>query len=324
MFPHKPGTGGPASFQKRITSILLKNEYDLMYPKENSHPDIIFIVGSTAKFFWLLNRKFYGAKILYRLDGKNWLHKKNGNGWSLRNKIKAEIINFYSKIIHDYLADYIVYQSDFVLRLWNKGKTKTKYSIIHNGVSLEEFRPNPKSFRNIKLMCLEGYIDYTPYAIELLNDLSKFLKSKCDIIVYGKIRWDKNKTNLTKDIDYKGEINFIDVPKAYSDCIYLSLDINAACPNTVIEALASGIPVVGFDTGALTELVSEEAGIIVPYGSDPWELAYPDVKKLADAILTILDNYESFSRGARKLAESKYDINLMTEEYIKVIKKIIK
>lgn len=69
--------------------------------------------------------------------------------------------------------------------------------------------------------------------------------------------------------------------------IYLSLDINPACPNTVIEALSSGAPVVGFNTGALNELVISDSGVVVPYGSDPWNLEYPDVKSLAKAILKI-------------------------------------
>jgi glycosyltransferase involved in cell wall biosynthesis len=45
-----------------------------------------------------------------------------------------------------------------------------------------------------------------------------------------------------------------------------SADLNAACPNSVIEALACGLPVLAFDTGALQELVVGDAGRVVPYG----------------------------------------------------------
>jgi glycosyltransferase involved in cell wall biosynthesis len=98
--------------------------------------------------------------------------------------------------------------------------------------------------------------------------------------------------------------------------VYLSLDIHPACPNTVAEALACGAPVVAFDTGALPELVDETCGIIVPYGSNPWDLEYPDVESLMLGIKKIFNNYNSYSRIAFKKANDNYCLDMMYEEYI--------
>jgi glycosyltransferase involved in cell wall biosynthesis len=47
-----------------------------------------------------------------------------------------------------------------------------------------------------------------------------------------------------------------------------SADLNAACPNSVIEALACGTPVLGYDTGALPEMVPPKSGRIAHYGGN--------------------------------------------------------
>ena len=44
-----------------------------------------------------------------------------------------------------------------------------------------------------------------------------------------------------------------------------------------MEALACGMPVVSFDTGALPELVTQDAGRVVAYGADAWRLEPPDI-----------------------------------------------
>jgi hypothetical protein len=59
-------------------------------------------------------------------------------------------------------------------------------------------------------------------------------------------------------------------------------------------ALASGIPVTGFDIGSLAELVPPEAGRLVPYGSDPYAMGMPDIRGLEDAAVQVLSGWERF------------------------------
>ena len=101
------------------------------------------------------------------------------------------------------------------------------------------------------------------------------------------------------------------------------MDINPACPNTVIEALNCGIPVVAYDTGALKEIVSMDSGILVPYGSNPWKLEYPDVETLVNAILKIRNNYYYYSENAVTNAQKKFTIEIMGRKYLEVFKEIL-
>jgi glycosyltransferase involved in cell wall biosynthesis len=322
IFPHKAGSGGPGSFQQRIIEKFKNNGYSIHYCGDSGKMDIVFVVGSTSKLFWLFIMKWKGAKILYRLDGISWLHSVKGSRWPFKEKLKADLINLLCKFIHAFLADYVVYQSEFVKNWWDKEawvKRKKNFMIINNGISLSDFYPRHSDENELSLICLEGYLDYSPYAITLLNNLHKSLGDSIKLKVYGGIKWKKELMSLLKSIDYRGVIKFNQVKEIYKDGIYLSLDVNPACPNTVIEALASGVPVVGFDTGSLKELVDEGCGIVVPYGSDPWKLGYPDVDALRLAILKVQQNWKQYSVNARASAEKRFNISKIAESYIGVI-----
>jgi glycosyltransferase involved in cell wall biosynthesis len=95
-----------------------------------------------------------------------------------------------------------------------------------------------------------------------------------------------------------------------------SAEINAPCPNSVIEALACGLPVAAFDAGSLPELVQGDAGIVVPYGGDPWKLDYPDFIGLAKAARQIVEDQQRFRNGARSRAEQIFDLENMTSRYM--------
>ncbi len=318
-FPHKPGSGGPGSFQKKFSAELEHRGWKVMYRGDTGRPDLVFVVGGTRHILWLIWMKIKGIPLLYRLDGINWLHRKKQI--SYKHWIKAEITNLINKCIHAYIADYIVYQSAFVQRWWNHAGfvVRKNVAVIYNGVVMpDSVSVQQHSFQN-RLLILEGNIDYTPYAIRLLNELADKLRNKLEIVLYGNFEMAGSQMKLSRDIHYGGFLPRESVNDVMYGSIYLSLDIQPACPNTVIEALSCGVPVVAFDTGSLNELVTPEAGMIVPYGSDPWQLAYPDVESLVKAILKVRDSYATYSQNARKLAVERFSVAVMTDKYLGVI-----
>ena len=87
----------------------------------------------------------------------------------------------------------------------------------------------------------------------------------------------------------------------------------------MIEALACGLPVVGFDSGSLTELVQGDAGRVVPYGGNPWKLEIPDTESLAQASLPLLANPQRYRQAARALAEAQFDLEAMADAYLQAL-----
>jgi glycosyltransferase involved in cell wall biosynthesis len=101
--------------------------------------------------------------------------------------------------------------------------------------------------------------------------------------------------------------------------LLFSADLNAACPNAVIEAMACGLPVVAFDTGALAEIVTGDAGRVVPYGGNHWKLEPPQLPPLVEAAAGILEDNERFRQGARARACSAFGLDTMVDQYLEAL-----
>jgi glycosyltransferase involved in cell wall biosynthesis len=101
-------------------------------------------------------------------------------------------------------------------------------------------------------------------------------------------------------ITWRGVVPREDIPAIDRAAhVLFSTDLNAACPNSVIEALACGLPVLAYDTGALAEMVQDGAGEVVPYGADHWQLEDPLIPPLAEACLTHLQDNPAYRQRAR-------------------------
>jgi glycosyltransferase involved in cell wall biosynthesis len=84
-------------------------------------------------------------------------------------------------------------------------------------------------------------------------------------------------------------------------------------PNTVLESMACGTPVVGFDAGGIPEMVRhEQTGLTAPVG---------DVAALAAAIRRVLLEPElarRLSTQCRAVAESEYSLALQAQRFIEL------
>lgn len=309
-FPHRPGSiGGPSSFQKRFETKLRENGYIVLYSDDKiENSSAIFIVGGTRKILWLLKNKMNGTKIILRLDGINDYGFNFKNGFL--NFIKSRLIHQITNFIRRKIANHVVYQSLYVKNVWDKyGNKLINSSIIYNAVSLDEFFPVRKNnkLENLRVIAVEGTVQ-GDLALEALKAITV---TKID--VYGRVHAKIQKDILmhqNKNVYFHGPIPLKNIPKVFEGRkIYLCLEINPACPNSVIEALASGVPVIGYDSGSLSELVGN-AGVIMPYkGGNSSKMQAPNCESLNAAILTISKDYEYYSNLARNRANKFFSLH---------------
>lgn len=107
---------------------------------------------------------------------------------------------------------------------------------------------------------------------------------------------------------------------AYSAAdIYALPSLQDNLPNTAVEALACGIPVVGFDVGGIPDLIRpNETGLLAPLA---------DVSAFAAALLVLLSDHERrerMSRRCREVAVAEFDQELQATRYKSLYQRLVK
>ncbi len=337
------------SFQHRLAAGLKKRHVEVGYDLTQRDYQAILVVGGTRNLPGLWRARRRGIPIIQRLDGMNWLHRLAGirkSGW--RHYVRAAYGNELLALIRSRMANRVIYQSEFSRQWWEQahGRTPVPFSVIFNGVDLDLYSPNgpgePPRDRWRVLMVegslMGGYEQGLSVAVHWIEALINLLTrqrldafpTKVELMIAGKVpealknQWDAQVSRSAYApqliLNWAGLAPGDQIPVLdRSAHLLYSSDINPACPNSVIEALACGLPVISFDTGALPELVQDGAGIVIPYGGDPWRLGPPDLESLASGALSILQNLDSYRVNARRRAEKAFDLNRMVDAYLEVL-----
>lgn len=327
ILPDYQGVGGPASFQARLTHGLESRGIEVHHDPTRADLDAVLVIAGTRHLAQLRSLKARRIPIVQRLNGMNWTHKKVRTG--IKHFLRAEAYNWLLSTIRRFFASTIVYQSQFTQRWWTQvhGKIKTASTVIHNGVDLDIYSPSttvlPPDDR-IRILVIEGnlggghefgFLNVVNFCRQFKEQLNKPLELK----VVGKVPVALQEKLISETwIDWAGVIDRDQIPDIlHSSHLYMPCEINAACPNSLIEALACGTPVIGFETGALSELVGADGGIIVPYGASDTNLEPANVAALLPAAHRILERLETYQIAARSRAREYFDVNQMVDKYLK-------
>jgi len=328
IVPRVVGLAGVASFRLKFENGLRTRGVDVTH--DMSEPsDAILVLAGTKYLLPLWKARSRGQRIVQRLDGINWVHRVRWAG--LRYTVRAIYGNWNLSFIRSRLADEVIYQSQFINNWWDDWYRPAHIpsSVIVNGVDLDQYTPDGLHERpsmHYRLLIVEGSMAGSLnsglfHAVELANHLSQ--KFKIELNIVGRV--DSYTKNRLKD-QTAFRINFMDAVKREhipwlmrSSHLLFSAEVNPPCPNSVIESLACGLPVIGFDTGSLSELVQGDAGRLAPIGANQWKLEQPNIQSLVDAAEEVLQENDRFRKSAREHAEENLSLDKMVDKYLGVL-----
>jgi phosphatidylinositol alpha-1,6-mannosyltransferase len=137
------------------------------------------------------------------------------------------------------------------------------------------------------------------------GDAEPLLKERC------------HELGLDHSVEFKGFVAWEDVIALYQNAhVFVLPSFNEGMSIALLEAMASGLPVIVTDTGGTQELVSEENGLVVPW-------ADPDA--LADALAFLLESPERMRRmgqNSRRVA-LQFDWEHFTRRHVALFSRVL-
>lgn len=311
--------GGVSTFLKNLRRYLDKIKYPYtVNVKEGS--SIFFPVATKLEDIKYIKSK--GGKVIQRLDGI-YYPTQHGDEYLSRNE---PIKNIYQNY-----ADFIVFQSEYSKKqcVYMFGeKTKSEYTLILNGVDNSIFFPSQSHVFNKKIKFVSTGNFRKTLMLEPIIKALELLQSDGILFEYhivGKVI--PEITNLLERnfVTYHGEkeAKYIAELLRNSDAL-LHSQLNDLCPNSVIEAIGTGLPVVAFNSGGVRELLSFSEDTLAEVNScDLFHLASDlDYKNYYNKIKYLIKNFENLKKRALGHVND-YALEVMGAKYVEVFNKFL-
>jgi len=259
--------------------------------------------------------------IVLRLDG---VYYDKATNFRIRNK---EI----SKSHH--IADAVIYQSELSKKMCEKYllKRKTKiYSVIHNGIDSIKWL-NPKKHGEINIVSCAKW--RRPKRLqEIIKIFMKYLKyyPKAKLHIIGPMV-KGSRIIKRRNIIYHGNVGYKKMIRIYSEMdIYLHLCKKDSCPSTVIESIASGIPVITTNIcGGATEMCKLTDGCVIVNGEseslEPDYIYQDPYNKLPTLVGNrILKSVIKLTKEKRRvILPEELNIEHVAKQYLNIMEKLI-
>jgi len=240
------------------------------------------------------------------------------------------------------LADHVFYQSAFCREAAERflGPAPGGAEVLYNAVDTKAFRPQGKR-RGAVVRLLstgtisnEGRFRMFENALEALAHLRRLRRDWRYEFAGGfgppqarlreRAREAVGRRGLSGCVTLSGAFSREEAPLVYARAdVHFHFRAMDWCPNAVLEAMASGLPVVYPGAGGAGELVGEEAGLAVPCDVN-WETpARFDPRKAAEALAVTMDSARPLGAAARARAKEKFDLQMWLDGHRKVFGELL-
>jgi len=218
-------------------------------------------------------------------------------------------------------ADFVIWQSQFSRDCADHflGRRSGPGEILFNAVDIDFFKPVMSTeLRPFTFLVAGKTSKDLSYRLELaIESIALARKSGLNTclliagVVHERARLQSlvESYSLTKYIHFLGPYSQQEAPLIFqSSDAYLSLTFQDVCPNSVIEAMSCGLPILYSSSGGVPELVGPDAGIGLHVPRDWSRINVPPVHLVVAAMFEIFRNSCSYSIAARKRALEHFNI----------------
>ena len=251
----------------------LKVIFQLLWVLEEKQIDLIHANSLAAGLIGGIAAKLYGIPIV--------MHKRYATAYGVLDRLCEKLL------------DRVILVSEATRWAF---APHSKQALIYNGVELSALRPplSPPRWRGGKTLRADLNLDpdalligivtrITPEkGIHLLIEATAKLKASpyIQLLVVGgpyfpkdaeyidSLKVQAEKLGIADRVIFTGFLEDIQAILSLLDVVLLASTIPEACPRTIIEAMAAGVPVIATPLGGSKELVTPETGILVP-AEDP-------------------------------------------------------
>ncbi len=200
-------------------------------------------------------------------------------------------------------------------------ENRYEISVIENGVDMSFFRPSQKQKKDdtIKILFVSRLIErkglqfIIPSLKRIQDRVYEACKKKIELVVVGdgpyrSVLEELVSENGCKDmVSFVGQKNKQEVKEYYKDAdVFLLPSVWEGMPNVVLEAMASGLPIIMTPCEGSKELITDN-GIVADYDSMDEQIVY---------LCTHHEEREVMGRNSLRNVEQKYQWNIIADTYL--------
>ncbi len=282
----------------RARTLIAKVRPAIVYSTLNEANAIARILSLISPRFKLISREANMADI------KPMIYK----ALDILLGFRSSVVIAVSGAVRDSLAAYAPYL---------KSRTRILYNsvVVPDQITARDW-PRGGEVRLLSVGSLDAKKDH-----EVLVRSMQHLPERFRLTIIGKGKLESHLKSVAEEmgvkgrIDFKGTVSPKDMPAQYAaHHLFVLPSKREGCPNVVLEAYASALPVVAFNIAGMNEFVTESAGILVSERTP---------QALASAIEQITksdENLQRMGKAGYELVKSQYTPEKKTHELESILK----